>query len=595
MKAKLEQFLYAALRALHDNGGLAAVESVLLDRTRQKDHGDFSTNIALVLAKANKLKPRELAEKIVAALPPSPLIEKVEIAGPGFINFFLKPEALYRTITDIAAAQTHFGESKLGAGQRVMVEFVSANPNGPLHVGHGRGAAYGDSLARLLKAAGFAVHREYYINDAGRQMDILAVSVWFRYLELAGVRLPFPANGYKGEYVYDIARTLTTQHGKEFLRDSAAILRDLPQDEIAEGQGDKEAYIDALIERARTLLGETGYRAVHGAGLSAMLADIRADLREFGVEYDEWFSERGLIDGGAVPKAIALLKANGHLYEKDGALWFRSTAFGDEKDRVVVRDNGVTTYFASDIAYHLNKIERGFAHCINVWGADHHGYIPRVRAALAAMDKDPEILTVLLVQFAILYRGGQRAQMSTRSGQFVTLRELRAEVGNDAARFFYVLRKSEQHMDFDLDLAKSQSNDNPVFYIQYAHARICSVFGQLKEKRLDYETDAAKIGFSLLKEEHEQALLQTLTRYPEVIEDAARAYEPHQIAYYLRDLANDLHTYYNAHTFLLDDRALRSARLHLIDATRIVLANGLRLLGVSAPERMQRVEEPNGT
>ena len=342
------------------------------------------------------------------------------------------------------------------------------------------------------------------------------------------------------------------------------------------------------------MLAADGYRAVHAAGLNAMLADIRDDLREFGVEYDQWFSERALIDSDAVQKAMTLLKANGHLYEKDGALWFRSTAFGDEKDRVVVRENGVTTYFASDIAYHLNKLERGFARCINVWGADHHGYIARVRAALSAMGRDADALTVLLVQFAILYRGGERAQMSTRSGQFVTLRELRAEVGNDAARFFYVLRKSEQHMDFDLDLAKSQSSDNPVFYIQYAHARICSVFRQLREKGLDYENDIARCDLSLLREAHEEALLQRLARYPEAVEDAARAFEPHQIAYYLRDLANDLHTYYNAHTFLLDDRALRSARLQLIQATRIVLANGLALLGVSAPERMTRSEEAHG-
>ena len=595
MKSEIEKLLRAALAELQGAGTLAHIDAPLaLEHARQKEHGDFASNIALALAKANRAKPRELAEKIVAALPPSALVAKTEIAGPGFINFFLAAGARFAVIAQVLQAGAAFGRSGLGAGERVMVEFVSANPNGPLHVGHGRGAAYGDSLARLLQAAGFAVHREYYINDAGRQMDILAVSVWFRYLELAGAKLPFPANGYKGEYVHDIAHTLRQQAGDALTRPAAEILNELPPDETAPGQGDKEIYIDALIARARALLGADGYRQVHAAGLNAMLADIRSDLHEFGVDYDEWFSERALIDSGAVQKAVALLKANGHLYEKDGALWFRSTALGDEKDRVVVRENGVTTYFASDIAYHLNKIERGFGRCINVWGADHHGYIARVRAALGAMGKNADVLTVLLVQFAILYRGGERAQMSTRSGQFVTLRELRAEVGNDAARFFYVLRKSEQHMDFDLDLAKSQSSDNPVFYIQYAHARICSVFRQLREKDLDYENDIARCDLSLLRETHEEALLQRLGRYPEAVADAARAFEPHQIAYYLRDLANDLHTYYNAHTFLLDDRALRSARLQLIQATRIVLANGLALLGVSAPERMTRSEETHG-
>jgi arginyl-tRNA synthetase len=580
-----------------------AMAALTLDRTRQKDHGDFATNIALTLAKAAKLKPRDLAEKIVAALPASPEVTKVEIAGPGFINFFLSPAAYQAVVPEILRAGAKYGRSEMGAGQNIMVEFVSANPNGPLHVGHGRGAAYGDSLARLLKTTGYTVHTEYYINDAGRQMDILAVSVWLRYLELCGETVVFPANGYRGDYVRDIAGTLRAQAGEALRRPAAEVFRDLPLDEVqgsanaaeggmpgtAEGPGeggDKEAHIDALIERARALLGEDGYTRVHAAGLDAMLANIREDLREFGVQYDEWFSEKSLMTSGAVEHAMAVLKERGHLYEKEGALWFRSSAFGDEKDRVVVRENGVTTYFASDIAYHLNKIERGFSHCIDIWGADHHGYVPRVRAALTAMGKEADWLTVLLVQFAILFRGGQKVQMSTRSGSFVTLRELRGEVGNDAARFFYVLRKSEQHMDFDLDLAKSQSNDNPVFYIQYAHARICSVFRQLREKGLTYSGDPAVVQLDLLRESHEESLLNRLVRYPEVVEEAARTYEPHQVAYYLRDLATDLHAYYNAHQFLLEEPALREARLTLIDATRQVLGNGLRLLGVSAPESM---------
>lgn len=588
MKPHLTALLVDALDRLRAGGSLPADARpmITLDRTRQKDHGDFATNVALTLAKAAKLKPRELAEKIAAALPASPEVAKVEIAGPGFINFFLTPAAYQAVVREILRAGEAYGRSTIGAGQNIMVEFVSANPNGPLHVGHGRGAAYGDSLARLLKAAGYGVHTEYYINDAGRQMDILAVSVWLRYLELAGEAVMFPVNGYRGDYVRDIARELRAQAGEALRRPASDVFRDLPLDEGQGEGGDKETHIDALIERARALLGEDGYTRVHGAGLKAMLADIRADLREFGVEYDEWFSEKSLMTSGAVEHAMAVLKERGHLYEKDGALWFRSSAFGDEKDRVVVRENGVTTYFASDIAYHLNKVERGFTHCIDIWGADHHGYVPRVRAALTAMGKEADWLTVLLVQFAILFRGGQKVQMSTRSGSFVTLRELREEVGNDAARFFYVLRKSEQHMDFDLDLAKSQSNDNPVFYIQYAHARICSVFRQMKEKGLTYGGDPAAAQLDLLRESHEENLLNRLARYPEVVEEAARAYEPHQVAYYLRDLATDLHAYYNAHPFLLEEPALREARLTLIDATRQVLGNGLRLLGVSAPESM---------
>jgi arginyl-tRNA synthetase len=577
-----------ALGRLHADGILppGTTPTITLDRTRQKDHGDFATNIALILAKAAKLKPRELAEKIVAALPASPEVAKVEIAGPGFINFFLTPAAYQAVVPEILRAGETYGRSDIGAGQNIMVEFVSANPNGPLHVGHGRGAAYGDSLARLLKAAGYSVHTEYYINDAGRQMDILAVSVWLRYLELCGEPVVFPVNGYRGDYVRDIARDLRAQAGEALRQPAKQVFSALPLDEGQGEGGDKEVHIDALIERARALLGDDGYARVHAAGLDAMLANIREDLREFGVQYDEWFSEKSLMTSGAVEHAMAVLKERGHLYEKEGALWFRSSAFGDEKDRVVVRENGVTTYFASDIAYHLNKVERGFSHCIDIWGADHHGYVPRVRAALTAMGKEADWLTVLLVQFAILFRGGQKVQMSTRSGSFVTLRELREEVGNDAARFFYVLRKSEQHMDFDLDLAKSQSNDNPVFYIQYAHARICSVFRQLKEKGLSYGGDPKAAQLDLLRESHEENLLNRLARYPEVVEEAARSYEPHQVAYYLRDLATDLHAYYNAHQFLLEEPALREARLTLIDATRQVLGNGLRLLGVSAPESM---------
>jgi len=586
LKSQIESLLRAAVEGLKAEGGLPADATVTVDvdHARSKEHGDFASNIALALAKTARAKPREVAERIVKALPVSPLVAKVEIAGPGFINFFLKNDAYQQIVPRILHAAGDYGRSTIGAGKRVQVEFVSANPTGPLHVGHGRGAAYGACVADLLAAAGFNVHREYYINDAGRQMDILATSVWLRYLELAGETIAFPANGYKGDYIYDIGATLHRENSDQYRHPAEKVFADVPADEPA--GGDKEKHIDGLIDRAKQLLGQDGYRKVFDLGLQVILDDIRQDLGEFGVHYDQWFSERALVERGAADLAIERLKKSGHAYLKDGALWFRSTDYGDEKDRVLVRDNGQKTYFAHDIAYHADKLERGFDRVIDIWGADHHGYVPRVKAALAAIGDDPSKLDVLLVQFAILYRGGEKAQMSTRSGEFVTLRELRDDVGNDAARFFYVLRKCEQHMDFDLDLAKSQSNDNPVYYIQYAHARVHSVFRQLKEKRLVRDTARGLDNLSRLTETHEQDLLARLARFPEIVESAALAHEPHQIAYYLRDLANDFHTYYNAHTFLVEDDALRDARLNLIDATRQVLANGLKLLGVSAPETM---------
>jgi arginyl-tRNA synthetase len=586
LKHHIEDLLRHALQGLQATGALPPDHgvAVTVDHARAKEHGDYATNLALLLAKPAHAKPREIAEKLVKALPASDKVAKVEIAGPGFINFFLNADAHTGIVSEILDRGADFGRGNAGRGQRVQVEFVSANPNGPLHVGHGRGAAYGATVANLLEAAGFNVQREYYVNDAGRQMDILAVSVWLRYLELCGEALPFPANGYKGEYVYDIGAAVHRKHDDGLRHPAKVILANLPPDE-PQG-GDKDKYVDALIGRAKELLGLKNYRDVFDTGLNIILADIRGDLEEFGVRYDHWYSERGLVDSGKVDAVIERLKQSGHVYEKEGALWFRSTDFGDEKDRVVVRENGVKTYFASDIAYHAEKLERGFERVIDVWGADHHGYVPRVKAALAAIGDDPDRLDVLLVQFAILYRGTERVQMSTRAGEFVTLRELRREVGNDAARFFYVMRKCEQHMDFDLDLAKSQSADNPVYYVQYAHARIHSVFRQMKEKGFTRDTARGFANLARLVEAHEQELLARLARYPEALEAAALAHEPHQLAHFLRELANDFHVYYNSHTFLVDDAELRDARINLIDATRQVLANGLALLGVSAPETM---------
>jgi arginyl-tRNA synthetase len=464
-----------------------------------------------------------------------------------------------------------------------MVEFVSANPTGPLHVGHGRHAAFGASLANILDAAGYEVYREYYINDAGRQMDILAASVWLRYLESFGEQFPFPSNGYRGDYVRPIADKLVERAGRTLHKPAAEVFVGLPPDAPV---GDKDAYIDAVIERARTLLGADGFRQAFELALGDILADIRDDLEEFGVRYDSWFSERSLADNGAIDHALDLLRRNDVVYRKDGAEWFRATDFGDEKDRVVVRENGAKTYFASDIAYHLNKRERGHEQLIDVLGSDHHGYIARVRAGLVAMGQPGDCLDVRLMQFVTLYRGGEKVQMSTRSGEFITLRELRREVGNDAARFFYVLRSNEQHLDFDMQLATSRSNENPVFYIQYAHARVCSVLRQMREKGFEHDEARGRASLDRLAEPHEQALLATLSRYPEVLEMAAQQRAPHALVHYLRELATDFHAYYNAHQFLVDDAAVRDARLCLVRGVRQVVCSGLGLLGVSAPEAM---------
>ncbi|MCB1876736.1 MAG: arginine--tRNA ligase [Chromatiales bacterium] len=586
MKKRIESLLRTAIDQLVTSGKLPAdlQADVMVERARDRRHGDFASNLAMTLAKPARRNPRELAQWLIEAMPEATDLAKVEIAGPGFINFTLDDAAYLALVPEILAKGEQWGSSDQGDARKVQVEFVSANPTGPLHVGHGRGAAYGATVANLLEAVGYDVFREYYVNDAGRQMDILATSVWLRYLELAGEEFAFPSNGYKGDYVWDIAATVHREHGDNYRSPASELFKGVPAD--APDGGDKEEHIDALIQRCKTLLGDNRYRYVFEAGLNTILDDIRDDLAQFGVTYQNWYSERSLVDRGLVNQAVDRLRAAGHLYEKEGAWWFRSTSFGDEKDRVVVRDNGQATYFASDIAYHMEKLERGFERVIDIWGADHHGYVPRVKAALTALGDHADRLDVLLVQFAILYRGGERAQMSTRSGEFVTLRELRKEVGNDAARFFYVMRKCEQHMDFDLDLAKSQSADNPVYYVQYAHARVASVLRQLTEKGLVADPARGESSLHLLVQPHEKALLVSLSRYPEVLETAALQHEPHLLAAYLRELANDFHTGYNANRVLVEDEALRDARLLLARATAQVIRNGLGLLGVSAPESM---------
>jgi len=579
MKTLVSQILGDALANKPELADAAAGICVLdtIERTRDPSHGDFASNIAMRLAKIAGKNPRQLAAEIVASITGSDAVEKIDVAGPGFINFSLSAAAFNAEVRNILASGAGYGRQAARQEPRILLEFVSANPTGPLHVGHGRHAAFGATVGNLLEAAGYPVHREYYVNDAGRQMDILGVSVWLRWLESQGVEFAFPEAGYRGDYIRDIVAA--TDMGAARVVEAAEVFAGAPGD-------DTEAEIGALIANARLLLGEDGFDHIRLQALETIRADIEDDLTEFGVTYDRWYSERSLTTSHRIDDALAVLAERGMLYVKDGATWFRATDFGDEKDRVVVRANGVKTYFASDIAYHFDKRERGFDHLIDILGADHHGYVTRVRAGVEAMGYAADDLEVELVQFVALYRGGKKVQMSTRSGEFETLRQLRAEVGNDAARFFYVSRSNDQHLDFDLDIAKSESNDNPVYYIQYAHARIASVFRQLDERSLRWDESVGQEDLGLLTEPQEQSLLRTLTRYPEVIELAANNRAPQHLVHYLRDLANDFHTYYNAHVFIVDDAALRDARLCLIAATRVVIANGLAILGVSAPETM---------
>jgi arginyl-tRNA synthetase len=582
MKDQLQNLLIKCIGDLIDQGVISEMPSkIRLDHTKDKSHGDYATNVALMLAKQANVNPKELAQTIIKQLGVAEFIEKTEIAGPGFINFFLSSESSSSVINEIIDSGKGYGVSNIGAGQSVLLEYVSANPTGPLHVGHGRGAAYGATVSNLLRTVGFKVDNEYYVNDAGRQMDILTVSIFLRYLELSGEKVRFPDNGYQGSYIKDIVGRISERYGDTFQIESTLVFDGICKDGI--DGGDKESHIDELIARSKNLLG-ADFKSIFEVGIESILNGIKEDLADFGVVFEKWFSEQSLIDSGLAKSSIDKLQKSKHVYTKDGALWFRTTEYGDEKDRVVVRDNGIHTYFASDIAYHLEKFERGYDKVINVWGADHHGYIARVKASIAAFNHDPEKLEIILVQFANLYRGGKKVQMSTRSGSFVTLEDLRNEVGNDAARFFYILRKSEQHMDFDLDLAKSKTNENPVFYIQYAYARISSVFRQVQDKGINFNHKGADL--SLLLEESEKTILRELNRYRGVIETSALQYEPHQLAYYLRDLAAHFHSYYNACPFILEDQNLTQARLSLIYATKQVLENGLHILGVSAPDSM---------
>ena len=583
MKKQLQELINQSLQILKSEGIDIKINKndIKIEYSRDPAHGDFASNIAMVLAKSCKCAPRELANKISKNLPKSRLINNVEIANPGFINFFLNQDSHQSVILDILNNGDLYGSSEIGENKPVLVEFVSANPTGPLHIGHGRGAAYGAVICNLLKKIGFDVYCEYYVNDSGRQIDILTVSVWLRYLQQFEEKILFPENAYKGDYIINIAVDLKNKFEKEFMVASIDIQNILNKEEE---EDDKK--IDKLINYCKNVLGDEKYLQILTISLETILSEIKNDLGDFGVKFDNWYSENSLTRNNTVKKCISKLDDSSWVYEKDNAKWFRTSKLGDEKDRVLIRENGQPTYFATDIAYHVSKFERGYKKIINIWGADHHGYIGRIRASIKALNYSSDALKILLVQFATLFRGKEKFSMSTRSGEFVTLKELVEEVGKDAARFFYIVRKSEQHLEFDLELAKSESNDNPVYYIQYAHARICSVFRQMKEKKYFFIKPEKLSDLSVLSEPHEIKLLTSLARYPDVIENSATSFEPHQLAYYLKEVANDFHAYYNVNKFLVDDEGVRNARLSLIEATKQIIKDGLFQLGVSAPEEM---------
>ena len=593
MKPHLQDLLAQALTATCAQLGRDLPAATIgIDATKDKAHGDFASNLAMMAARGLGLPPRKLAELLIAALPASPRVLKAEIAGPGFINFFLSADALSALLPQILAAGTTFGQDHSGSKGQLMVEFVSANPTGPMHVGHGRGAAYGDTLSNLLAATGWQVHREYYINDAGRQVDILGLSVWLRYLELGGETIAFPKRGYPADYIKATAAVLLAEKGRIFHRTSAEVFHGVADEPVPpEGADDKtkdrikleqEKYADALIARARALLG-SGYGEIVQAALADQLATIKKTLLSFSVHFDSWASEAALVASGFAPKAVQRLRDKGFTYVKDGAEWLKTSDFGDEKDRVLFKADGAATYFANDLAYHVDKLDRGHGLLIDVWGADHHGYIARVRAAIEMLTGRKDALHIALMQFVTLSSG----RMGKRSGNFVTLQDLLDEAGADATRFFYLYRSHDQHLEFDVDLAQRRSNENPVYYIQYAHARICSVFKQLAEKGGAYDQALGLTSLARLEAEEERLLLTLLGRYPELLQISAANRTPHTLAFFLKDLAEALHGYYNQHKFLVEgDAALQAARLTLIRATQLVLAGALQLLGVSAPEKM---------
>jgi arginyl-tRNA synthetase len=554
MKRVIRSLVKEALKSAKESGDLTLTDfpKVIIEKPKDEKMGDFSTTLAMSLAKSERKKPRDIAETICKQLRNgSDMVESVEIAGPGFINLKMSLDFFYRRLLDVASLKDDFGNSDIGKKLKVHLEFVSANPTGPLHVGHGRGAAVGNALGCLLKKAGYDVYTEYYVNDVGNQMNILGRSTLFRYKELLGESIEFPDDHYQGDYINDIAREIIAKNGNK--------------------------YLD--VDYGEALPFFKKYAA------DSILDGIKTDLKDFRVEYDNWFSEQSLYDDKSVENSINWLREKGHIYDKDGAVWMSTSTFKDEKDRVLIKSTGEKTYFCSDIAYHKNKIDRGYEKIVDLWGADHHGYVGRMEAVLEAMEYTKEVFNVLLIQFVSLVRGGEKVSMSTRSGEFVTLSDVVEEVGVDAARFFFLMRSSDTHLDFDLELAKKESPDNPVYYIQYAHARICNIFNTAKEQKVELPA-ANEVDLSLLKEAEEISLIKKILAYPECIETSALKQEVHRIPYYLQELVGTFHPYYAKCRVVTDDKELTIARLFLIDITRGVIKNGLSVLGVSAPERM---------
>ena len=585
MKNDLIRILKTVLKQIGEENGIDfSNKKVSIQENKEKSHGDYASNLAMVIAKDLSQTPREVAEKICSLLPSEEWIEKVNIAGPGFINFYLKKDTHNEILLLIEESGRDFGRNNSGNGERVLIEYVSSNPTGPLHVGHGRGAAFGSVLSELLRCAGYKVDEEYYVNDHGRQMNILTISIWLRYLHQNGQELKFSKKGYQGVYVEQLAKKLAGEKGTKYnLKENESDLL-----ELLEAQ-ETEEDLDRLIGWGKSFLKEN-FEEIREFSLREIMSSIKEDLKLFGVNHNLWFNESSMysnkIDLPDIDKSIKLLSESGFLYEKEEALWFKSTEFGDDKDRVVKRANSDNTYFASDISYHLDKYDRGYDRIINVWGADHHGYLPRVSAAMEALGKSRDKLEVVFIQFANLLRNGEKVSMSTRGGEFIPLIELIEEVSSEAARFFYINRKADQHLDFDLDLAKSQTKDNPLYYIQYAHARICGVFETLKKEGMKLNQELGLDNLNLLNLDKEIEIQKMLLQYPEVISRAAENSEPHLICYYLKDLSGLFHSYYNSERFLVDDEKLMNSRLFLLKGTKQVISNGLEILGIGAPESM---------
>ena len=587
MKELLVKLLNNALKNLEkiENIDLAKIK-VEIKKNKQKDHGDYSTNLAMIIAKKLSKPPLEVAELLVKETIKEKSIQQIKIAEPGFINFFIKEDSYLEILKKINKEKENFGKIKPGSKEKILIEYVSSNPTGPLHVGHGRGAAFGSVLSNILRARGFCVDEEYYVNDRGRQTEILALSVWVRYIQIFENQIPFPKGCYQGNYIYEIAKEVHDLYGEKYILKNNLLI------ELSQALTDKnqEEDLDLLINLIRAKL-KKKFLELSEFSLKFILEGIKEDLNCFGVKQNLWFKETSLFsktrkDPSLMDKSMSKLEEGGFIYEKEGASWFRSSDFKDDKDRVVRRGNSQTTYFASDIAYHLNKYQRGYKKIINIWGADHHGYLPRVSAAIKALGEDVKKLDVVFIQFANLLREGEKISMSTRGGEFVTLKELMEEVTPEAARFFFINRKGEQHLDFDLDLAKKQNQENPLYYIQYAHARICSLFQKLNVEKKSYKEKIAIENLNNLNDGLEIEMMKILSQYSEVIAKSAKNYEPHLICYYLRELASSFHSYYNNQKILVENQRELQPKLFMLSAIRQVIFNGLTILGISSPTSM---------